>query len=147
MEPKIRVIITVQSTINTTVTRAWKCWTSPDDIVNWNVPSELWHTSWAKNELRPGGRFIYRMETWDGSSGFDFEGTYDHVVYCKQITFTIGDGRKVLVTFSGKGSRTEVTEVFETESTNPVDAQREGWQNILDNFKKYAERTNQKLRK
>jgi hypothetical protein len=32
-----------------------------------------------------------------------------------------------------------VTEIFEAESTNSIEMQRGGWQNILDNFKKYTE--------
>jgi hypothetical protein len=38
-----------------------------------------------------------------------------------------------------KGNSTEVTITFEAENENPVDLQREGWQAILNNYKKYAE--------
>ena len=145
MEPKARTILTVQSMINSSVTKVWKYWTCPDDIVKWNMPSQSWCMPWARNELRPGGRFMYRMEARDGSTGFDIEGTYDFVVYCREITFTTVDGRKVLVRFSGKGNRTEVTEIFETEYGNSVDAQRDGWQSILDNFKRYVEETSLKI--
>jgi hypothetical protein len=41
---------------------------------------------------------------------YDYTGTYDYVIYCRQIVFTIADGRKVQVLFSGKGDQTEVTE-------------------------------------
>lgn len=30
-------------------------------------------------------------------------------------------------------------ETFEAETTNSIELQKEGWQAILDNFKKYAE--------
>jgi uncharacterized protein YndB with AHSA1/START domain len=147
MEPKARAILTVQSVIHASVARVWKYWTTPADIVRWNVSSDYWYTTWARNELRSGGSFIYRMEARDGSTGFDFSGIYDRVVYCRQITFTIGDGRKVQVLFSGKGNRTEVIETFEAECLNPVEEQREGWQTILNSFKKYAEKTDQRIRK
>jgi hypothetical protein len=32
-----------------------------------------------------------------------------------------------------------VTETFDPESENPVDMQRDGWQMILNNFKRHAE--------
>jgi hypothetical protein len=32
-----------------------------------------------------------------------------------------------------------VVETFEAESENSVELQRQGWQAILDNFKKYVE--------
>lgn len=34
---------------------------------------------------------------------------------------------------------TKVTEVFEPETVNSADMQKQGWQSILDNFKKYTE--------
>jgi uncharacterized protein YndB with AHSA1/START domain len=37
------------------------------------------------------------------------------------------------------GDSTLVTEVFEAEQMNLVEMQREGWQMILDNFKRYTE--------
>jgi hypothetical protein len=55
------------------------------------------------------------------------------------MAYTIGDGRKVEVKFKANGNQTKVVETFETESQNPVEMQRGGWQAILDNFKKYTE--------
>jgi hypothetical protein len=37
------------------------------------------------------------------------------------------------------GQQTKVIETFEAESENSIEMQRDGWQAILDNFKKYAE--------
>ena len=37
------------------------------------------------------------------------------------------------------GSQVEVVEEFEAENENPVEMQLEGWQMILNNFKKYVE--------
>ena len=97
--------------------------------------------------LHPGQSMIcgkvansaYRMEARDGSKGFDFEGIYDNVIVNKQIDYTLGDGRKVKITFSSDGKTTDVIETFEAEPVNPVEMQRNGWQSIVDNFKKYAE--------
>jgi len=66
-----------------------------------------------------------------GSYGFDFGGTYDQIKSNELISFTIGDGRKVEVSFIAKGDATEVTEVFEAEDENSIELQRSGWQSIL----------------
>jgi hypothetical protein len=80
------------------------------------------------------------MEAKDGSAGFDFWGTYTKIIVNKLIEYTMGDGRKVKVQFVTKENKTEIVESFETESENPVEMQRAGWQAILDNFKNYAEK-------
>jgi len=79
------------------------------------------------------------MEAKDGSFGFDFWGIYDTVKTNELIEYTIGDGRKVVVHFTGKGDQTKVVTNFEAEGTNPIEMQKGGWQAILDNFKKYVE--------
>lgn len=139
METKKKTVIKVETTIQAPVEKVWKFWTTPGHIRNWNNASEDWHTPYAENDLKPGGKFHSRMETRDGSTGFDFFGVYKEVKTCKLITSTLGDGREVKVTFSDSGNETTLTETFEAEDTNPVDMQRNGWQAILDNFKKYVE--------
>ena len=139
METNNKTNITVQTTVNAPVEKVWKYFTSPEQIIKWNNASDDWHTPKAENDLRTGGKFVYRMEARDGSFGFDFGGEYDKVEVNKTIEYTIGDGRKVKVSFSGDGDTTTVTETFEAESTNPIEMQRGGWQAILNNFKKYAE--------
>lgn len=37
------------------------------------------------------------------------------------------------------GSYTKVTTTFNAEKQNPEEMQKNGWQSILNNFKKYAE--------
>ena len=86
-----------------------------------------------------GGKFVLRMENKDGSFGFDFGGVYDDVILNESIEYTLGDGRKAKIFFSGHGNETRVVETFEAENTNSVELQRSGWQAILDNFKKYTE--------
>jgi uncharacterized protein YndB with AHSA1/START domain len=79
------------------------------------------------------------MEARDGSFGFDFEGIYDQVIPFALIRYSMEDGRKVEVRFEEAGNGTVVTETFDPESENPVDMQRDGWQMILNNFKRHAE--------
>jgi uncharacterized protein YndB with AHSA1/START domain len=132
-------IVTIFATVNATIDKVWEFWTKPEHIVNWNHASDDWHTPKAQNDLREGGKFCWRMEAKDGSVGFDFEGTFDEIQFQRRIQYTLDDGRKVTVAFENNDSSTTVTEVFEAESTNPVKMQQEGWQAILNNFKKYAE--------
>ena len=134
-----RKIITVENTVNVPVDKAWTFWTLPEHITQWNNASEDWHTPRADNDLRVGGRFNARMEARDGSFGFDFFGIYDEVRIPELITYTLGDGRKVRISFQALGKQTRIVETFEAEDVNSMDLQRGGWQAILDNFKKYAE--------
>jgi uncharacterized protein YndB with AHSA1/START domain len=131
--------ITVETTVHASLTNVWECWTTPEHIMQWNNASDDWHTTKAENDLRNGGHFSSRMEAKDGSFGFDFGGTYDEVVVNELIAYTLGDGRKVKVTFENHETETKIVETFEAENENPIDMQRFGWQAILDNFKKYTE--------
>lgn len=131
--------ITIKVTVDASKETVWKYWTEPEHIKNWNNASEDWHTTASENDLRTGGKFLSRMEAKDGSFGFDFFGIYEEVSLYKVIAYTLGDGRKVKITFNGTDKKTEVTESFEAESTNSIEMQQAGWQAILDNFKRYTE--------
>lgn len=132
-------IITVSVFILAPIELVWKKWINPADIVKWNHTSDDWHTTRAENDLKVGGKFLYRMEAKDKSMGFDFEGEYTKITEHNTIEYKIVDGRNVSITFLIKESGIEISESFEAESTNSIDLQRAGWQAILDNFKKYAE--------
>jgi uncharacterized protein YndB with AHSA1/START domain len=131
--------ITVQNTVNAPVEKVWQCWTGPGHITQWNNASDDWHTPYAENDIRVGGKFLARMEAKDGSFGFDFSGTYEELKINELIVYRIADGREVKITFTPQGNATKVVETFEAEGTNPIEMQRGGWQAILDNFKKYTE--------
>ncbi|MBK7709833.1 MAG: SRPBCC family protein [Bacteroidales bacterium] len=134
-----KTLITVRATVNAPVETVWKHWTTPESITGWNNASDDWHSPRAVNDLRKDGKFNIRMEARDGSMGFDFEGVYNNVIVNKQIDYTLGDGRKVKITFSEKGKKTDIIETFEAEKTNSIEMQRTGWQSIMDNFKKFTE--------
>ncbi|MBS1604226.1 MAG: SRPBCC family protein [Bacteroidetes bacterium] len=131
--------ITVETTVKKPVEKVWEFWSAPEHITKWNTASDDWHTPHAVNDLRTGGKFSARMEAKDGSFGFDFGGVYDNVQQYRLIEYTLGDGRKVSVSFNSKDNETRITETFEAEGTNPIEMQKGGWQAILDNFKKYTE--------
>ncbi|WP_373516125.1 SRPBCC domain-containing protein, partial [Persicitalea sp.] len=89
--------------------------------------------------LKEGGEFLFRMEARDGSFGFDFSGTYKKIEEKELLEYALIDDRKVSVAFEESEGQTTVRETFEPETDNPVETQKEGWQAILDNFKKYVE--------
>ena len=139
METATGTRITVESTVKAPVEKVWKFWSEPAHITKWSNPSDDWHTPHAENDLREGGKFLSRMEAKDGSVGFDFGGVYDIVKTNELIEYTLGDGRKVVNTFTSNGNETKVVTTFEAENENPIEMQRGGWQTILNNFKKYVE--------
>lgn len=131
--------ITVHTTIHSPVEKVWQLYTEPEHVKKWNNASSDWHTSRAHNDLRVGGKFVYRMEAKDGSQGFDFGGVYTHVEKNRVIAYSMDDGRKVTIRFNEQNGSTNVHVTFEAESENPIEMQRGGWQAILDNFKRYVE--------
>lgn len=133
------VFLTVTTVVNAPLQKTWTYWTTPEHITRWNFATDEWHSPKAVNDLREGGSFAYRMEAKDGTMGFDFSGTYTVVTAPTYMEYVLGDGRTVTVTFTEKESQTEVVETFEAESVNSVELQQQGWQMILDNFKKYTE--------
>ena len=131
--------IIVQIVINSKIEKVWDFWTNPEYIKAWNSASEDWHTPYAENDLRKGGKFLSRMEARDGSFGFDFYGIYDEVKLHEIIAYTLGDGRTVRVEFNSSGDTTEIIQTFDVEDIHSIEEQRTGWQQILSNFKKYVE--------
>jgi len=131
--------ITVSTTVHAHVAKVWQFWTSPQHITQWCFATDTWHTPRAENDVRPGGKFLSRMEAKDGSMGFDLEGVYNEVIENELITYAIADGRKVTVVFTADADQTTITETFDPENMNPTDMQQAGWQAILDNFKRYVE--------
>ncbi len=131
--------ITVQTFVRAPIERVWLAYTTPDEIVQWNAASPDWHTTRAAVDLRVGGAFSSRMEAKDGSMGFDFAGTYTRVEAHRLIEYSFGD-RVASVSFMQGDGGVTVAVVFEAETTFPPEQQRGGWQAILDNFARYAER-------
>lgn len=132
-------IVSVNAIVKADLKKVWDCWTSPECIKQWNQASEDWHTTDAQNDLKDGGKFSSRMEAKDGSMGFDFSGRYDVVAPGSHLEYTLKDNRKVKINFLEKRNGIHVLETFEAESSQPVDIQKEGWQAILNSFKRFVE--------
>ncbi|MBV6510931.1 MAG: hypothetical protein FMNOHCHN_00409 [Ignavibacteriaceae bacterium] len=134
-----KVEITIQAEVNSTIEKVWERYSKPEHITKWNFASDDWCCPAAVNELHPGGKLNWRMEAKDGSFGFDFEAVYDEVILHKKIAYTMLDGRKAVTTFQDQNGKVAVTTTFDAETMNSVELQQQGWQAILNNFKKHAE--------
>ncbi len=130
--------ITVETVVDAPLAEVWHAYSNPDDIQRWNAASDDWHTTASTVDLRPGGAFSSRMEAKDGSTGFDFAGTYTTVVEGKLIEYTFGD-REARVEFGEVPGGVRVRVTFDAEDQNPIELQRGGWQAILDSFARHVE--------
>ena len=139
METKERTAITIETLVKAPIEKVWKYWSAPEHITKWATASDDWHTPFADNDLRKDGKFKTTMAAKDGSFSFDFEGVYTNVKPNALIEYVMSDGRKAKIVFEGNDKDTKVVETFDPESENPIDMQRDGWQAILNNFKKYTE--------
>ena len=131
--------ITVETVVEAPIGKVWEAFTEAGHITQWNHASDDWHSPKAENDLKAGGRFNYRMEARDGSMGFDFTGEFTQVEPEATLAYVMDDGRQSETTFKADGNATQVTTSFEAEQTHSEELQREGWQAILNNFKRYAE--------
>lgn len=130
--------ISVETTVNAPIEAVWRAYTTPDDIKQWNAASDDWHTTAATMDLRVGGAFSSRMESKDGSMGFDFAGTYTNIKEHALIAYSFGE-RTAQIEFSDGPKRVTVCVTFDSEPTHSVEQQREGWQAILNNFARHVE--------
>lgn len=131
--------ITVETLINAPMQKIWQCWNNPEHIIHWSFASNDWEAPAAENDLRVGGKFKTRMEAKDKSAGFDFGGVYTAVKEPELIECDLGDGRHVKTTFTQTSEGVKIVVVFDPENENPKEMQKNGWQAILNNFKKYVE--------
>ena len=131
--------ISVSVLVERPLAEVWQGWNTPASIMARNAASPQWHCPHRRGELRVGGRFCHHMAARDGSMGFDFEGTFTEVTAPTGLSYVMDDGREVSVRFVEEQGSTRVEEVFDAESQHSGEAQRAGWQSILDNFKRHME--------
>ncbi|MEZ6197160.1 MAG: SRPBCC family protein [Planctomycetota bacterium] len=131
--------ITIETKVAAPIEDVWRAWTTPADIEQWNAADDSWHCPEAEIDLRPGGRFRYRMAARDDSMAFDLTGTFTRVTPQELIEFSLDDDRDVKVEFRAQDDAVVVHETFEAETMNPPEMQRAGWQAILDRFARHVE--------
>ncbi|MCB9806456.1 SRPBCC domain-containing protein [Candidatus Peribacteria bacterium] len=140
--------LTVSITINAPLEKVWEAFWKPEHIVHWCFASDDWHCPKAiGEEPKVGGVFTNTFAAKDGSFSFDLTGQYNEVIPRERAVYTMGEmkeyfldaGRKVTVTFEQQNNSVLVTEVFDAEEIHSAEQQVQGWQAILENFKKYVE--------
>lgn len=131
--------IIINTTVKAPIDKVWETWTLPQHIENWAFASDDWEARDAENDVRTGGKFKTTMAARDNSESFDFEGEYTSVEKNRQIEYVMPDGREVKISFEDTPEGIKIIQSFDPENENPLDMQREGWQTILDNYKKYTE--------
>ncbi|MCW2262865.1 MULTISPECIES: SRPBCC domain-containing protein [Sphingobacterium] len=134
--------INVTAIVDAPIEIVWDAWNTPSDIMQWNSADPNWHCPASENDVWVNGKFKNRMEAKDGSFGFDFEGIYDKVELFKELAYSMNDGRKVRTVFTEKDGKTTLSTVFDAESENEFEVQKQGWQAILNSFVKYVESKN-----
>lgn len=131
--------ITIRTSIDFPIEKVWDYFTQSQHIIHWNFATEDWHCPKSENILEVGKTFSTTMASKDGKHSFDFSGIYTEIIPLEKMAYTMdGDQRKVVVKFNQLDQQTIITEIFEPETENSLDIQRQGWQAILDNFKKYT---------
>ena len=131
--------ITIQTLIHSPIETVWEYWVNPNHITQWAFASDDWEAPYAENDLKVGHTFKTTMAAKDGSSKFDFTGSYTSIQQNELIEYDLEDGRHIKVTFEATPEGTKVTQTFDPEMENSRELQRAGWQAILDNFKKHVE--------
>lgn len=132
--------LTVTATIKAPSSRVWQAYNDPQAIQQWNQASPDWHCPASQNDVSVGGRFKHTMAARDGSFSFDFSGIYTDVEPEKRLAYSMDDGRAVVVHFiQSTPDTTRIVIEFEAENEHSLEQQQQGWQAILDNFKKYVE--------
>ncbi len=141
--------ITVETIVKAPIAKVWEYWNKPEHIVNWAFASDDWEAPEAENDLRTGGKFKTTMAAKDKSASFDFTGIYTKVMEHELIEYDMDDHRHVKVEFNqlsadaealaDKPEGVKVSVTFDPENENSEEKQRDGWQAISDNFKKYVE--------
>jgi uncharacterized protein YndB with AHSA1/START domain len=98
--------------------------------------------------LKVGGKFVTTMSAKDKSFSFDFAGIYTDIKQNEKISYVLSNdindkqARKCEIIFKDIGNgKVKIIETFDPENQNSIEMQKNGWQSILNNFKKAVERS------
>lgn len=131
--------IIISSYVNAKTEKVWQYYNQANHIVNWNFASDDWCCPKVESDFIEGGKYVARMEAKDGSFGFDFEAVFDEIREPERVAYTMADGRRAEIKFKPEGEFTLVKISFDPDQSHSKEMQQEGWQAILNNFKKYVE--------
>lgn len=139
MSRKGNVMLQVMTTVAFDIETVWHKWNDPHHIRHWYFASDDWYVTHVRNHLEAGGELVIGMAARDGSVAFDFKGVYDEVVEFDRLSMTLDDGRIIQIQFVDDGDNIMIKERFEPDEETAPELQQEGWQNIIDSFKRYCE--------
>ncbi len=131
--------ITIETNVAAPIVHVWRAFNDPDDIVQWDA-SDDWHTTWASNDLKVGGKLLLRIEASNGGMGLDFAATYTQIELNRLIEYREDNDRIARLEFIQTDTGVIIVQTFDAESTVPEDQQRSEWQAVLDRFARYVER-------
>lgn len=131
--------ITILTAVNAKIEKVWQYYNQAQHIIHWNFATDEWCCPKVETDFIEGGKYLARMEAKDGSFGFDFEAVFDEIREPEWVAYTMGDGRRAEIEFREEGEKTVVKISFDPDQSHSREMQRDGWQAILNNFKKYAE--------
>jgi uncharacterized protein YndB with AHSA1/START domain len=134
-------MITVSVNLKAPIEKVWDCFTNPIHIIHWNFASPEWHCPKATNDLRVGGKLVATMAAKDGSASFELVAMYTKIILNKELHYSSENERKIIVLFSQNDNEVILTQSFDPEEENSHELQQNGWQAILNNFKKYVEQS------
>ncbi len=141
--------IQIEIEVNGTLDKVWKFWNEPEYIKLWAFASDDWECPYAENNLVVGGKFITKMSAKDKSFSFDFAGSYTDIKQNEKISYVLSNdindkqARRCEIVFKNTGNgKVKIIETFDPENQNSIEMQKNGWQSILNNFKKAVEGLN-----
>ena len=139
--------IQIEIEVNGTLDKVWKFWNEPEYIKLWAFASDDWECPYAENNLVVGGKFITKMSAKDKSFSFDFAGTFTEIKQNEKISYVLSNdindkqARRCEIVFKDIGNgKVKIIETFDPENQNSIEMQKNGWQSILNNFKKAVEK-------
>lgn len=142
--------ITINKTINASVNHVWQAYLDPEDNKRWNTAGFGWTVGETHFDPRVGGKFEAEYKSPDGKNDFMLEGTFVEIIENQKIIYEMPQNemdkakRVVEINFESVGndstSQTNFTVTFDAEDMNTLDRQKQGWNAILENFKKFVER-------
>ncbi|HMR82067.1 MAG TPA: SRPBCC domain-containing protein [Niabella sp.] len=136
MEPE-RIVLNIL--VHKPVNEVWKKWITPEDMEQWNIPSDSWRCLNVFNDFIESGLFCYAMETKDGRERIEHKSIYNRIVPYELIVYMLDDGRKSTVEFQQIDRNTIIRETFDPEQQTPLKVQQDLCQSVLERFKEYAE--------
>jgi uncharacterized protein YndB with AHSA1/START domain len=134
-------IINISQNIKASPNQVFESYLNSKDNQRWQNAGGGWSTGFVNIDAQNGGKFEAEFKAADGINDFVFGGTFDQIIPNKKINYTIEGGRKAEVLFEEiSPNETKVSINFEAETQNSIDLQRQGWNQILVNFKTFVER-------